>query len=219
MNTIPMNIASATKARPGDEIVSDICNLKWETLSRDELINVAWAYYYFSIQFRENLGAACAQLPDDEQLKELDAGERDTDNLSPYPGVVVAGERVNHDEFMRRALELTPIDAARRVRLEEIGATYLERVRRVDDWTKAISLASYEDGGLERVFTSILRAPHWDGPLLQAFRHFLEKHIEFDSDVENGHGGLCRHLPPDERVSDLWSAFKDSLLRAVPALQ
>ena len=66
-------------------------------------------------------------LPDDEQLEELDRGERDTDNLSPYPGVVVAGERVNHDEFMRRALLLTPIDDIRRSRLEEIGAAYLSK--------------------------------------------------------------------------------------------
>ena len=65
----------------------------------------------------------------------------------------------------------------------------------------------------------MLQAPHWEDPLLQAFRHFLEKHIEFDSDVENGHGGLCRHLPPNNRVFELWAAFKESLVRAAPTLQ
>jgi hypothetical protein len=36
----------------------------------------------------------------------LDHGERDTDNLSPWPGVAKAGEKMNRDEFMRRTLEL-----------------------------------------------------------------------------------------------------------------
>ena len=87
-------------------VVEAICALNWCGLSLDQMIDVAWAYYYFSVQFRENFAAARELLPDDEQLEELDRGERDTDNLSPYPGVVAAGERVNHDEFMRRALML-----------------------------------------------------------------------------------------------------------------
>ena len=206
-------------AKPGDEIVEEICNLNWRGLSLDDLIDVAWAYYYFSIQFRENLEIARELLPDDHQLHELDRGERDTDNLSPYPGVVVAGERVNHDEFMRRTLQLTAIDDIRRRRLETIGEDYLNKVRAADNWTKATCLASYEDGGLERVFRSMLQARHWDDPQLQSFNHFLEKHIEFESDVENGHGGLCRHLMPGEQVSELWTAFKESLVRAVPTLQ
>ena len=203
----------------GDEVVEDICNLRWDALSRDELIDVAWTYYYFSIQFRENLKAARKLLPHDEQLVELESGECDTDNLSPFAGVVASGERVNHDEFMRRALLLTPIDYIRRSRLESIGSAYLEHVRSADDWTKATSLASYEDGGLEKVFGAMLRAPDWDDPLLRAFKHFLEKHILFDSDVEKGHGGLCRHLPPGEGVRELWTAFKDSLTCATPTLK
>jgi hypothetical protein len=209
----------ASVPKPGDEVVEEICKLNWRDLSRDELSDVAWIYYYFSIQFRENLETAREFFPDDRQLQELDRGERDTDNLSPYPGIVVAGERINHDEFMRRALLLMPIDDVRRRRLEAIGGAYLSRVRAVDILTKATSLASYEDGGLEKVFSSMLSAPDWRNPLLQAFKHFLEKHIEFDSDVENGHGGLCRHLPPNERVSELWLAFEESLVRAAPVLK
>jgi hypothetical protein len=205
--------------KPGDEVVEEICNSNWLELSKDDLIDVAWIYYFFSVQFRENLEIACRLFPDDEQLQELDKGERNTDNLSPYPGVVATSERVNHDEFMRRTLDLTPIEHTRRCRLEDIGAAYLCRVRAIDDRARATSLASYEDGGLEKVFTSILKATRWNDPLLRAFKHFLEKHIEFDSDVENGHGGLCRHLPPDEQVSELWGAFKESLVRGVPALK
>ena len=210
-------VGSAPK--PGDDVVEEICSLNWRGLSLDDLIDVAWSYYYFSIQFRENLEIASRLYPDDDQLRELDRGERDTDNLSPYAGVVAAGERVNHDEFMRRTLQLSAIDDNRQRRLKTIGEDYLNRVRAADNWTKATSLASYEDGGLERVFGSMLQAPHWNDPLLGAFKHFLERHIELDSDVESGHGGLCRHLPPSEQVGELWTAFKESLVRAVPTLE
>lgn len=203
----------------GEVEIEDICSLNWSALSADELLSVAWTYYSFSVQFRENLETALALLPDDEHLLELDCGERNTDNLSPYPGVTEPGERVNHDEFMRRALTLTPIDGVRRRRLDHIGATYLATVRSLDRWTKASSMASYEDGGLERVFKSMLRAPDWNGPTLLAFRHFLERHVEFDSDPVNGHGSLCRHLAPTDEVRDLWVAFRESLVAAAPALQ
>lgn len=200
------------------KVIDDICDLNWSGLSRGDLINTAWTYYYFSVQFCENVGIARRLFPDDKRLEELDRGERDTDNLSPCAGVVAAGERVDHDEFMRRTLQLTPLDPARERRLSSIGEAYLEKVRSIDDMTRVLSLASYEDGGLERTFRAILQAKHWDGPLLFAFRHFLEGHVRLDSDIEKGHGSLCRHLAPSDRVRDLWVAFKESLVAGAPGL-
>ena len=81
-----------------------------------------------------------------------------------------------------------------------------------------MALASYEDGGLERVFRAMLTAQHWNDPALQAFKHFLSEHIRFDSDPEQGHGALCRHLTPDERVMPLWAGFKEMLIETVPRL-
>ncbi|QGM44893.1 hypothetical protein [Methylocystis heyeri] len=200
------------------KVVEDICDLNWVGLSHDDVTNVAWIYYYFSAQFCENVGIARGLYPDDERLEELDRGERNTDNLSPYPGVVEKGERVDHDEFMRRTLTLTTIDEARRRRLQAIGAAYLDKVRSIDDVSRASSLASYEDGGLEKVFRQVLLATHWEGDLLQAFHHFLEGHIALDSDPETGHGSLCRHMAPNRHVYELWAAFKDSLIEGVPGL-
>lgn len=199
-------------------VVNDICDLKWSHLDREGLINVAWVYYYFSVQFRENLEIARSLYPDDDRLQQLDHGERDTDNLSPWPGVAAAWEKMNHDEFMRRTLELTTIAAERRTRLEAIGQCYLTKVRAVGRMSRAVSIASYEDGGLEKVFRAILTAPHWDGPLLEAFKHFLTEHIRFDSDPEAGHGALCRHLTPNDQVLPLWTAFKQILVEAAPRL-
>jgi hypothetical protein len=200
------------------EVIDQICNWNWPLLAKEELIDVAWAYYYFSIQFRECLEIARRLYPDDVNLIELDNGERDTDNLSPWPGVAEVGEKMNHDEFMRRTLQLANFATGREQCLRSIGNTYLAKSRMLDGTTKALALASYEDGGLEKVFGAILTAPDWDGPLLEAFRHFLTEHIRFDSDPEKGHGALCRHLPPDERVLPLWTAFKDMLLEAAPSL-
>jgi hypothetical protein len=88
----------------------------------------------------------------------------------------------------------------------------------MDDGSRASAIASYEDGGLEKVFCAILKAPHWNNPLLKAFRHFLTEHIRFDSDPEQGHGALCRHLTPDDRVHALWAEFMDMLIQAAPRL-
>lgn len=211
-------------SRGSDEIeiacknaVADICSLNWRGLTSDELIDVAWVYYYFSVQFCENVGIARALYPHDKKLLELDRGERNTDNLSPCPGVVEEGEKVDHDDFMRRTLRLQPIDDLRRRRLQAIGSDYLDKARAMDAATRATSLLSYEGGGLPRVFRAILTAPHWDGPLLQAFKHFLVKHIVLDG-AEDGHGALCSHLKLNGDVLELWLAFKDSLIAAIPNL-
>jgi hypothetical protein len=209
------------KARSGlafEGVIDDICGLNWVDLVEDDLVSVAWAYYYFSVQFRECLEIACKLYPDDDRLRELDRGERNTDNLSPWPGVAAAGERMNHDEFMRRTLELTKIPESRQRNLTALGQAYLSTVRTMDRNSSAMALASYEDGGLERVFRAILTAPKWNGPLLQAFRHFLSEHIRFDSDPEQGHGALCRHLTPDDRILPLWAEFKYMLIEAAPGL-
>jgi len=199
-------------------VIDEICELNWQQLDRENLINVAWAYYYFSVQLRESLEIACSLHPEDKLLQELDQGERNTDNLSPWPGVANPGERMHHDEFMRRTLLLSPIDESRKRHLKYLGGSYLAKTRGTDLFIRATSLASYEDGGLEKVFGAMLTAPDWDDVLLRAFRHFLIEHIKFDSDPDHGHGAICRHLAPDDKVLPLWSAFKEMLTAAAPRL-
>lgn len=201
-----------------NKVVREICELNWSRLTRADLIATAWAYYYFSIQFRENLKLACKLYPQDEKLKVLEKEECDTRNLSPWPGVAEAEERMDHDEFVRRFLKLSPIDDQKRSSLEQLGQSYLTTCRKIDPTTRAISIASYEDGGLESVFRAFLTAPDWDDPLLAAFAHFLTKHIKFDSDPAKGHGALSRHLTPDDRIVPLWTEFKQLLIASVPRL-
>lgn len=199
-------------------VIDEICDLRWEDLSCEEMASAAWAYYYFSIQFRENLEIARAFYPSDEKLVDLEKGECDTDNLSPWYPVAEVGERMNHDEFMRRTLALLPIEPEKSARFTAMGNNYLAAIRERDGVSRALSIASYEDGGLERVFTAILRFKHWDNSLLRAFEHFLVEHIRFDSDPEEGHGALCRHLPPDDRVLPFWEALRQMFITFVPGL-
>jgi hypothetical protein len=196
-------------------VIDEIGDLNWSALSREELMSACCAYYYFSVQFVEAVDIACDLYPSDRMLVELREGECDTDNLSPYPGIAEPGEKMNHDEFMRRVVEMSTLDPRTRARVESLGRAYLAEVHGMDALTRAMSLSSYEDGGLEKVFRAMLLAPDWDEPSLGAFRHFLVEHIRLDS---GEHGGLCRHLVADDRILPLWNAFRDILVVAVPRL-
>lgn len=199
-------------------IVTRICGLRWTDLSQADLLRVAQSYYYFSVQFRENLHIACELYPCDANLEELESEECNTANLSPWPGVAAVNERMNHDEFVRRLLTLRPAPEARSLYLDYLGHSYLGAIRRISPVARAMSIGSYEMGGLERVFRAFLSAPDWNNPALQAFQHFLIKHIEFDGDLEHGHGALSRRLAPDERVIPLWTEYERLLLKSVPKL-
>ena len=200
------------------DVITRICDLRWTDLSQADLLRVAGGYYYFSVQFRENLQLACDLYPFDARLKELERQECNTANLSPWPGVAAPDEKMNHDEFMRRLLNLESARESRSSHLEDLGRTYLTVVRQITPAVRAMSIGSYEGGGLERVFRAFLRAPDWENRALKAFQHFLMQHIKFDSDPDHGHGALCRHLEPDDRVIPLWTEFERLLIRSVPNL-
>jgi hypothetical protein len=195
--------------------IDEMGSLNWSKLNREELTAACCAYYYFSVQFVECVHIACDLYPGDANLIALREGECDTDNLSPYPGIAKLGERMNHDEFMRRVFVMAMLDPAEQERVEQLGRSYLAKVNLHDPLVRAMSLSSYEDGGLETIFRAILKARDWDSPALAAFRHFLVEHIRLDS---GEHGGLCRHLIADDRIAPLWSAFRNLLFGAVPRL-
>ena len=46
-------------------------------------------------------------------------------------------------------------------RIEQIGQAYLAKTRVLDERARAVGIATYEDGGLERVFRAMLSAPDW----------------------------------------------------------
>ena len=213
VQTVKRSIATADRYL---NVIDGIETLNWPGLTRDELMAACAAYYYFSVQFVEAVGIACELYPSDPKLMELRQGECDTDNLSPYPGIAKPGEKMNHDEFMRRTVAMSSLDRGERSRIESLGHAYLAEVNQFEPITRAMSLSSYEDGGLEKVFGAMLTAKDWDEPSLGAFRHFLVEHIKLDS---GEHGGLCRHLVADDRILPLWEAFRNILIEAAPRLR
>src|SRR5260370_32474179 len=102
MNAIASNLAlKGDRQFEFQKEIDKISQLDWSRLSRDDLTGAAWAYYYFSIQFRESLEIARLLHPADQKLKRLEQEECNTNNLSPSPGVACVGARMNHDAFMR----------------------------------------------------------------------------------------------------------------------
>jgi hypothetical protein len=188
-------------------------------LTRPDLLAVSEAYFFFSQQFCETVKIALLRHPTDAKLIELKAGECNTANLSPYPGVAEDGERMDHSEFMRRTNLLSSLGLPEKERIAKLGAAYLAAARAIDTDLRIISLTSYEDGGLETVFRAALTSPDWNEPALQSFHHFLTGHVALDSDPEHGHGSLCRHLIADDRILPLWTAFRDLLTDAAPRLR
>ena len=153
-------------------VIDEIGNFNWRGLERNELLMACRAYYYFSKQFVDAVHIACDLYPSDQNLIGLREGECDTDNLSPYPGIAEKGEKMNHDEFMRRVVEFASLDQAARGRVDDLGREYLAEVSRMDLLTRAMALSSYEDGGLEAVFGAMLKARDWNEPSLGRVQAF-----------------------------------------------
>ncbi|HUZ34077.1 MAG TPA: hypothetical protein VMV19_18515 [Xanthobacteraceae bacterium] len=212
------NIDCPIESANNFEVITRICGLRWTDLGQTDLLRVAQSYYFFSVQFRENLHIACGLYPFDANLKKLEREECNTANLSPWPGVAAANEKMNHDEFMRRLLNLSPARESRSSHVDELGHSYLAAIRKITPAIRAMSVGSYEGGGLEKVFRAFLSAPDWDNPTLEAFQHFLIEHLRFDSDPEHGHGALSRHLAPDERVIPSWTEYERLLIKSAPKL-
>jgi hypothetical protein len=213
-----MSTLLAFETSADEPIISEICDFNWQNLSQAELTAVAWAYYYFSIQFRQSLLLACEYFSGDANLARLKHEECDTDNLSPYPGIAQPGERLNHDTFMQRALRLSPVSERDRRRFERAGQAYADEIMSIPPKARALSIGSYERGGLERLFQAILTAPEYDDAALEAFRYFMAAHIRFDSDPIEGHGALSRIMTPDASVVPAWDAFRKLLLSCAPRL-
>jgi hypothetical protein len=201
-----------------EQIISEICEFGWPDFTEHDMICAARAYYFFSVQFRENLQLACELFPANKNLKLLKSEECDTDNLSPFPHISISGEKLNHDEFVRRLLELSPVTKSEHHYFNSVGDRYLNEIRDIDPMLRALSIASYEDGGIERVFTAILTAPEFTNSSLKAFRFFMREHIRFDTDLQQRHDILSKQLLPDDRVVPFWAAFKRLFIECVPRL-
>ncbi|MDR3440146.1 hypothetical protein [Telmatospirillum sp.] len=192
-------------------VVREIKGLNWENLDGDDLQVVMYLSYIAAVEFAEALRLALDLYPSHEGLLEMAHGELKTKNLllDDYRD---AGD---HHEFLAHFLEKHDLTEPMRQRLGRHADAYLAACRSLDENVRAMTVFSREEE-LSGIFARMLDAEDWSYPGLYAFRHYLSRHITFDSG-EGGHHDLVSSFPIDDRVYPFYAARLETF-RLVPHL-
>ncbi len=193
------------------EVVRQIKALNWENLSSDELVVVWYLSYVAAVEFAEALRLALRLYPDNPGLKAMAYGELKTRNLS-LDDFRAAGD---HHEFLAHFLAKHDVTEQMERQLGEHAAAYLAACRSLSDDVRAMTVFSREEE-LSGIFARILQAGDWSAPGLYAFRHYLSRHIVFDSG-EGGHYDLVSDFPVDDQVLPFYEA-RLKTFKLVPSL-
>ena len=126
---------------------------------------------------------------------------------------------MGHDHFLKRIIDKQPITDDKKQFLSELGNTYLTQLSEMSDELKSMCLVSSEDGGSKAIYQQMIKSPEecWTSPTMKAFKHFLNKHIAFDSNEGDscGHGALVRKLGINDDVTPMLKMFADCLEKAI----
>jgi hypothetical protein len=191
-------------------IVGQIRDLPWPKLSSRGLEISMVLGAFAALEFAGSSRIALVLYPDSPAFQELAAGELDTDNL------VFGGynQRGDHAAFLwhfirkHKLVEIYPEAVA-------AGEQYLADIRTLSREVRAMSIVSREHE-LPGIFNRILQATDWSTPALQAFRYYLERHIELDSG-EGGHADLLSGFEVTDAVADFYE-FRLKMYRCIPTL-
>jgi hypothetical protein len=193
------------------EIVQQIKHLNWCGLDTIGLTKVWYLSWIAAVEFAEALRITLDLYPNHRGLAKMARGELKTRNLR-LEDYLQAGD---HHEFLEHFLNkqgvINRIDEA----LVNHGVRYMNACRELSDTDRAMTVFSRELE-LAGIFERILEAPDWSAPGLYAFRHYLSRHIVFDSSV-GGHHELTSDFPVDDRVKPFYQARLDSF-RLIPIL-
>ncbi len=207
-----MSVDTQTVTTPkSKEVVRKIKELDWEHLNAEELVVVWYLSYVAAIEFAEALRIALRMYPDDEGLKRMAFGELKTRNLS-LDDFRVAGD---HHEFLAHFLKKHNVTEKMERELGEHAARYLAACRELSDEVRAMTVFSREEE-LSGIFARILQAKDWSAPGLYAFRHYLSRHITFDTG-EGGHHDLVSSFPVDDQVLPFYQARLETF-KLIPSL-
>jgi hypothetical protein len=201
-------------------LVQLIHKLGWSNLS---LATLQWLMYISFVtakEFAESLRIALREYPGDAMLEQMAAGELCATNLNfrywkNSDGVVTKGD---HWEFLKYYLDIwadrPPFSVV------QAGNSYTETVELLSPKVRAMTIFSRERE-LPGIFTAILTAPAWENhdlPIhLAAFRYYLQRHIELDSQA-GGHAELVSHQPVTEAVVPFYEARLRLYTSAIPDL-
>ncbi len=191
------------------KVVGDITNLNWKSLEEPQLMRLMYLSRAAAVEFAEALREGLKVYKQDPDLQGMARGELKTDNLrfSDYE------KRGDHWEFLDHFLTkagYTP-DAG----LKDSANRYIETCRKMDSKVRAHTVFSREHE-LGAIFDAILQNEHWTTETLLAYRHFMERHIQLDTE-EGGHGDAVSKYPIDDSVLPFYQARLD-MYRVIPEL-
>ena len=192
--------------------VEQIKNLAWHSLSPDELRSVMVLSWYAASEFGSSLRMALALHPESHAFQEMAGGEIQTTNLK----FADYAAKADHAQFLFHFIHKHGLFQRIPLEVREAGENYQYQVNRMTCDSRVMSVVSREQE-LPGVFRAILEGGGWDGsPELDAFRYYLERHIELDSG-DDGHAQMLSSFP----VNDLVAPFFDhriQMYRSIPTL-
>ncbi len=162
-----------------------------------------------AIEFAEALREGLKVYKQDPDLQKMARGELKTDNLN----FADYDKRGDHWEFLDHFLKKTGYVAD--VALEDSTARYIDSCRTLDPQVRAHTVFSREHE-LGAIFDAILQNEHWTTETLLAYKHFMERHIQLDTE-EGGHGDAVSKYPIDDSVLPFYQARLD-MYRVIPEL-
>ncbi len=215
MNTAPTgNTPSAPENPPSPgykHFVKLIKNLNWENLNGEELQVVMYLSWVAAVEFAEALRIALRLYPNHVGLQEMAHGELKTKNLL-LDDFRIAGD---HHEFLGHFLRKHGLMETMTRKLGDQAEAYLAKCRALSESERAMTVFSREDE-LSGIFARILDAKDWSAQGLYAFRHYLSRHITFDTGA-GGHHDLTSDFPVDERVRPFYVARYETF-KLIPSL-
>lgn len=121
----------------------------------------------------------------------------------------------DHHEFLAHFLRKHGLLEKMQARFSKDVDAYMSACRSLSDEDRAMTVFSREDE-LSGIFARILDARDWSAPGLYAFKHYLSRHILFDTG-DGGHHDLTSDFPVNDNVLPFYTARYEAM-KLIPAL-
>lgn len=185
-------------------LVEKIKKLPWENLEARHLLLLMYISQASAIEFAGALRLVLEHYPGNPGLLEMAAGELNTHNL-------VFGDynhRGDHNQFLSFFLRGTTVDSEVNI----LTSSYQHDCNQLSNEIRIASILSREED-LPAIFARILLAEGWknldqltevEQLALRAFRYYLQRHIELDTQEGVGHAALLQSIEAPADATPFW---------------
>lgn len=193
------------------KVVGQIVELPWDALESSDLQKLMVLSAYAAREFAESLRIALRLYLDNDALKEMAAGELDTNNLSfgDYH------QKGDHADFLWHFIETYSLLNKIPNQVQENGETYVQKVQALSDEVRAMSVFSREEE-LPHIFENIIQAPDWSEEGLPEFQYYLKRHIELDTE-DGGHADLVSSMQVTDDIKEFYE-YRLNMYRCIDKL-